>query len=80
MAWLGWWLKAKFPHANFAITNFILNIEDLSLLTLPKRSVKLVLWMPPPSDTWKINVDGSSLGKPGPAGIGGAVRNSTGEE
>ena len=37
-----------------------------------------VSWVPPPSGTWKINVDGSSQGKPGPAGIGGQLRDHSG--
>ncbi|XVF73337.1 hypothetical protein PTKIN_Ptkin12aG0193300 [Pterospermum kingtungense] len=37
-------------------------------------------WSPPPEDSIKINVDGSSLGKPGHAGIGGVLRDHTGAE
>lgn len=35
-------------------------------------------WMAPPAGTLKINTDGSSRGNPGPAGIGGIGRDSSG--
>lgn len=31
------------------------------------------LWEPPPSNSWKWNVDRYARGKPGPAGIGGVL-------
>ena len=37
-----------------------------------------VIWSPPPIGRFKWNVDGSSLGKPGFLGIGGALRNHQG--
>jgi hypothetical protein len=36
-------------------------------------------WQRPPRNEWKWNVDGSSRGKPGAAGIGGVLRNDCGE-
>ncbi|XP_077223042.1 uncharacterized protein LOC143856662 [Tasmannia lanceolata] len=36
-------------------------------------------WVKPPVGFSKLNFDGSSLGNPGPAGIGGVLRNSEGE-
>ena len=35
-------------------------------------------WQPPPLGVLKWNVDGSSLGKPGPAGAGGVLRDHFG--
>ncbi|KAK3205589.1 hypothetical protein Dsin_019635 [Dipteronia sinensis] len=37
-------------------------------------------WIPPTSDRLKFNVDGSARGKPGPTGVGGVLRDSTGQE
>ncbi|XVF54365.1 hypothetical protein PTKIN_Ptkin05aG0175600 [Pterospermum kingtungense] len=37
-------------------------------------------WSCPPQGYLKFNVDGSSLGKPGPAGIGGVLRDHRGKE
>ncbi|WRX10497.1 Ribonuclease H domain - like 7 [Theobroma cacao] len=31
-------------------------------------------WTPPPYSTLKLNIDGAAKGKPGPAGIGGVLR------
>ncbi|XP_077232486.1 uncharacterized protein LOC143869814 [Tasmannia lanceolata] len=36
-------------------------------------------WVNPPVGFSKLNFDGSSLGNPGPAGIGGVLRNSEGD-
>jgi len=36
------------------------------------------MWSPPIANSFKWNVDGSSLGKPGPLGIGGVLRNYNG--
>lgn len=36
------------------------------------------IWNPPDDQTLKWNVDGSSKGKPGPAGIGGVLRDHLG--
>ena len=38
---------------------------------MPQR---LVSWCPPPSGTLKFNVDGASIGNPGPSGAGGVIR------
>lgn len=42
-------------------------------------SMREVVWTPPPDNVIKVNVDGSSLGNPGPAGFGGLIRNHLGE-
>ena len=36
-------------------------------------------WSPPLRDFWKLNIDGAAKGKPGPASVGGAIRNYQGE-
>jgi ribonuclease HI len=38
----------------------------------------LVSWHPPPKNVIKVNVDGSSIGNPGPSGFGGLLRNTFG--
>lgn len=43
------------------------------------RGARMVKWHPPPPNSIKINVDGSSYGNPGRAGFGGLLRNSVGE-
>ncbi|OMO59952.1 hypothetical protein COLO4_33988 [Corchorus olitorius] len=66
---LGWWLKAKYSNADFAIINFLFIIQEISFCPTANRSIVIVFGTPPPPNHWKINVDGSSLGKPGLAGI-----------
>jgi len=43
---------------------------------LPRPVVAAIQWVPPSDPRIKWNVDGSSLGKPGEASIGGVLRNS----
>lgn len=35
-------------------------------------------WNPPPQEIYKLNFDGATKGNPGPASIGGAIRDSKG--
>lgn len=45
----------------------------------PSKVRKSVSWVPPLPGSLKFNVDGAARGKPGPAGIGGVLRNYKGE-
>ncbi|KAK7268945.1 hypothetical protein RIF29_21656 [Crotalaria pallida] len=54
------------------------NIEAVRSWHLPMRHRPSIAWVQPPAPKIKWNVDGSSLGKPGPAGIGGVLRDSVG--
>ncbi|KAJ1384635.1 Ribonuclease H domain [Sesbania bispinosa] len=38
-----------------------------------------IKWIPPSPESIALNVDGSSLGNPGPAGYGGVLRNTYGQ-
>ena len=40
---------------------------------------KVAHWCPPPNGVFKFKVEGVVKGKPGPAGIGGALSNHKGE-
>ncbi|KAK7251106.1 hypothetical protein RIF29_34021 [Crotalaria pallida] len=42
-------------------------------------SPRMVSWSKPVNEAWCVNVDGSSLGNPGPAGYGGLIHSSNGE-
>ncbi|XVF85746.1 hypothetical protein PTKIN_Ptkin17bG0142100 [Pterospermum kingtungense] len=74
------WVVALWPkdHASFmGVFNCLENI------VAPKGKVKQRTrqsWLPPSSGSVKFNVDGSSAGKPGPAGIGGVMHDHTGKE
>lgn len=41
--------------------------------------MKEVRWCPPIGNSYKLNVDGNSIGNPGNSGFGGLIRNSCGE-
>ncbi|KAK1591022.1 hypothetical protein Q3G72_001013 [Acer saccharum] len=43
------------------------------------RPLRGQLWSPPVGSTLKFNVDGSSFGNPGAAGVGGVLRDSSGK-
>ena len=44
----------------------------------PSRDKRSVVWFSPLDDVLKFNVDGAARGKPGPAYIGGVLRNIEG--
>lgn len=50
----------------------------LRLTSLKRMAPRWVLWESPPEGFVKLNVDGSSLGNPGPSGAGGVFRDSGG--
>lgn len=59
--------------------SFLQPWQSFSLLSRkPKRQLVHIKWLPPPSEYWKLNTDGSSQGNPGKAGAGGIIRNSDG--
>ncbi|KAK3219761.1 hypothetical protein Dsin_013731 [Dipteronia sinensis] len=73
---VGWWFKHHSKGTLEPITAILLNFSDICV---DKRKVKHYqkgLWCPPGVNGLKFNVDGSSRSKPGPAGIGGVLRNS----
>ena len=45
----------------------------------PRRIPHLVRWYPPPFPYLKLNTDGSALVNPGPAGVGGVLRDHRGQ-
>ncbi|KAK3219977.1 hypothetical protein Dsin_013947 [Dipteronia sinensis] len=74
-----WWFKylGKGIHDN--VQSLLLNVKELCVETRKQKQKKIIDWIPPMTDTLKFNVDGSVRGKPGPAGIGGVLRNSNGK-
>ncbi|XP_042952286.1 uncharacterized protein LOC122289378 [Carya illinoinensis] len=56
----------------------ILKRLDILISTPKAKRVSLVKWLPPCSNWVKLNIDGSSLGNPGPAGAGGVIRDASG--
>ncbi|XVF56550.1 hypothetical protein PTKIN_Ptkin06aG0130000 [Pterospermum kingtungense] len=65
---------------NEAVNLLDFDSNHFSLPVQKKGNVvrKVQCWIPPPKGVVKFNVDGSAFGKPGPAGIGGVMRNHEG--
>ncbi|XVE86117.1 hypothetical protein DITRI_Ditri18aG0010600 [Diplodiscus trichospermus] len=74
------WAKAEWPQLKMRVTDFIRSPGVISLLvkTVPHRFG--ISWIKPPEGSVKFNVDSSSLGKPGPAGIGEILKDHLGNE
>ena len=70
------WFKAKWPRSNESISELIRypNLISVPLRVKPVRVV--TMWIPPSRGYMKFNVDGSAKSKPGPAGIGGVLRDN----
>ncbi|XVE56525.1 hypothetical protein DITRI_Ditri04bG0017700 [Diplodiscus trichospermus] len=75
---LAHWVKAKWPHlqANGLDIFRFPNIVTLPVKELRARST--TPWIGPDVGTLKFNVDVSAVGNPGPAGIGGILRDHLG--
>lgn len=55
-------------------SDLVSNLERVSSWKKTYQNKRKTQWKPPPLRTSKWNVDGSSKGKPGLAGIGGILR------
>ena len=55
------------------------NVSELCVEPKMVRKLKIADWSPPFDDILKFNIDGTSRGKPGSAGIGGVLRDSNGK-
>ncbi|XP_038704727.1 uncharacterized protein LOC120000673 [Tripterygium wilfordii] len=70
-------LVPKFPYTSSQMLQCASTLK--SCFDALKRNRREELhWLPPLSGHLKWNVDGSALGKPGPAGIGGVLRSNDG--
>ncbi|XVF78900.1 hypothetical protein PTKIN_Ptkin14bG0175000 [Pterospermum kingtungense] len=63
---------------NLNISDFVISPRAISVPCSVNSARARVEWEKPTADILKFNVDGSSLGKPGPAGIGGVLRKQFG--
>ncbi|OMO62830.1 reverse transcriptase [Corchorus capsularis] len=75
---LSWWVKAAWPDSNLSFEN-LFRFPDVAVVKHNKAKVpRCLTWERPTSGFLKFNVDGASKGKPGPAGIGGILRDENG--
>ncbi|XP_019055746.1 PREDICTED: uncharacterized protein LOC109115811 [Nelumbo nucifera] len=71
------WLKSLALFKDLSEDDLLRNWKEIASST-PVKDTSLPSWAPPPSGFVKLNFDGSSMGNPGPSGIGGVLRNEEG--
>ncbi|KAK2659187.1 hypothetical protein Ddye_005720 [Dipteronia dyeriana] len=71
---VAWWFKHHSKGSKETLTDMLLNIKELCVDGKPIKKIRRADWIPPNSNL-KFNVDGSVLGNPDPARIGGVLRN-----
>ncbi|KAK0590390.1 hypothetical protein LWI29_026415 [Acer saccharum] len=76
---IAWWFKHHGKDTSDPVTLLLLNIKDCCKDSKRAAAPKLESWIPPDLDHLKFNVDGAARGSPGPAGIGGVLRNLKGK-
>ncbi|KAK3211007.1 hypothetical protein Dsin_015713 [Dipteronia sinensis] len=74
-----WWFKHLGKGSMDSIDALLRNVHELCVDHKKMKKSILADWIPPRANTLKFNVDGSVRGKPGPAGIGGVLRDSNGK-
>jgi hypothetical protein len=72
------WLKALHLDFPYSPSDLLRSAEGLIRWSNIQITRTSVIWSPPTIDSFKWNVDGSSLGKPGLSGISGVLRNHHG--
>ena len=72
------WFKAKWPNCPNTLLDVVRFPNTIQVSVAAKNVKKVSLWSTPPLGVLKFNVDGSARGKPGPAGIGGVLRDCSG--
>ncbi|KAL4298144.1 hypothetical protein GQ457_12G026210 [Hibiscus cannabinus] len=75
---IGWWLKCKWPCAITSISEFLAHPELCSTKFVKKARPLPGSWVAPPRGQLKFNVDASTRGSFGEAGIGGILRDNRG--
>ncbi|KAK3217752.1 hypothetical protein Dsin_011722 [Dipteronia sinensis] len=76
---VAWWFKHHRKGSKEPVTSLLMNIKDNCVEHNKSDKAKVQEWIPPAVNVLKFNVDGSARGKPGPAGIRGVLRDSSGK-
>ncbi|KAK3170499.1 hypothetical protein Dsin_032530 [Dipteronia sinensis] len=76
---VAWWFKHHGKCSMLPITTMLLNLPESCSEAKVQRKANIGKWIPPIEGAFKFNVDGSSRGNPGSAGIGGVLRDSSGK-
>ncbi|XVF82519.1 hypothetical protein PTKIN_Ptkin16aG0055800 [Pterospermum kingtungense] len=72
------WTKAKWPFIVECVYEIIRNPQLITVKTPSVKGPRSALWATPSQGCMKFIVDGAAKGKPGPAGIGGVLRDDKG--
>ncbi|KAK3189441.1 hypothetical protein Dsin_029002 [Dipteronia sinensis] len=75
---IAWWFKHYRKGSTETMMTILLNLRECCVKHNKAKKCSLERWMPPTLDVLKFNVDWSAKGSPGPAGMGGVLRNSRG--
>lgn len=76
---IAWWFKHLNRGSKDSVAALYRNLDCLCMDYKRVKRKSIADWIPPMLDSLKFNVDGSSRGKPSPAGIGGVLRDSNGK-
>ena len=76
---LAWWIKASWPDIDSTFLDLYRLPNEVKLLQVRNKLVRNTSWSKPSTGLMKFNVDGAARRKPGPAGIGGLLRDDTGK-
>ena len=76
---VAWWFKHFRKGSSIPVTTILLKIQECCTEAIKVKKISLDSWIPPSLDVLKFNVDGSARGSPGPAGMGGVLRDSYGK-
>ncbi|KAK3231286.1 hypothetical protein Dsin_003167 [Dipteronia sinensis] len=74
-----WWFKHLRKGCHDSVQSLLLNFQVLCVKSKKNTLSRIKDWTPPSVNTLKFNVDGSSRGKPEPAGIREVLRDSNGK-
>ncbi|KAK2654891.1 hypothetical protein Ddye_014747 [Dipteronia dyeriana] len=76
---LALWFKNCVAGSNEDLTILLLDVERRCVDKIHSKRKVLRPWSPPNDHDLVFNVDGSSMGNPGSAGIGGVLRDANGK-
>ncbi|KAK3218921.1 hypothetical protein Dsin_012891 [Dipteronia sinensis] len=74
-----WWFKNFGRGFKDDITLLLLDVKERCVDSKPDKVTTKSVWAPPLIDDLTFNVDGSTIGNPGMAGIRGVLRDASGK-
>ncbi|KAK2659387.1 hypothetical protein Ddye_005920 [Dipteronia dyeriana] len=71
-----WWFKNFSSGSDVAVTLLMLDLKERCIDKTTVKVPSSIVWSPPVDEDLLFNVDGSTRGSPGMAGVGGVLRDS----